>query len=145
MDLVNEKCAADVRQACFFFGERIKGLRRKGVEVDLIPDDSWCDFFELINEQKVLMQAWRPLVERMAQQPERSPREIVEESGLGTPPNVWSKTVRETAKTMRPDHPDGSVDQKLRFLMGRVMESLRGRVPAIEVELALREAVKDKV
>jgi Asp-tRNA(Asn)/Glu-tRNA(Gln) amidotransferase B subunit len=46
---------------------------------------------------------------------------------------------------MCPDHPDGSLDQKLRFLMGRVMENLRGKVPAAEVAHALRDAVEEKV
>ena len=34
VDLVVAECDADLRRACFFFGERVKGLRREGLAVD---------------------------------------------------------------------------------------------------------------
>ena len=145
VDLVANHCAVNVRRACLFFGEKIKGLRRVGVEVDRIHDECWCDFFQLVLEHDVLMEAWKQLVKQMAIQPERSLREIVEENGFGRRPQQWRETLIDTVKAIQPDHPDGSTDQRLRFLMGYSMISLRGRVPATEVALALREAVEEGV
>ena len=39
MDLVVDTCSADLRRACFFFGERMKGLRRQGVPIDDVIDE----------------------------------------------------------------------------------------------------------
>ena len=36
------------------------------------------------------------------------------------------------------DHPDGSTEQRFRFLLGLAMNELRGRVPATEVAVAIR-------
>ncbi len=145
VDLVVDSCGVGVRGACFFFGERIKGLRRKGVEVDRIPDERWCEFFKLLSEHDVLMEAWKPLVERMALQPERSLREIVEESGFCLRPEQWRAMLIKAAKTMWPDPPGGGIDRRLRFLMGYAMRSLRGRIPAKEVAQALHGVVEDQV
>ncbi len=142
VDSVVESCGADLRKACFFFGERLKGLRRSGVTVDAIGRDRWCELFELLGRRGVLWEAWKLIVEAMAASPDTPVERIVEEAGLDQDPGAWDGPVRDTVARCRPDHGDGTAEQRLRFAMGRVMPELRGRVPAVEVMAVLRETIE---
>jgi glutamyl-tRNA(Gln) amidotransferase subunit E len=144
VDLVAARCGTPVREACFFFGEKIKGLRRSGVDVDGITDRAWCEFFELTSANQAIMEAWKRIVEEMAREPEQTPGEIIAEMGLGTPPEAWSNGLNNIVETRKPDHPDGSADQRFRFFMGVAMDELRGRVRAVEVASVLRGTLEGK-
>ena len=56
LDAVNS-CGAELRTACFFFGERWKGLRRAGVPVESIPEDRWCELFQATHSLPQLREA----------------------------------------------------------------------------------------
>ncbi|MBW2261987.1 MAG: Glu-tRNA(Gln) amidotransferase subunit GatE, partial [Deltaproteobacteria bacterium] len=142
VDMVVESCSADLRRACFFFGERLKGLRRSGATVDAISRDRWCELFDLLGARTVLWEAWKLIVETMAESPDKDIARIVEEAGLDRDPAGWDSRVRNAAASCRPDHEDGTLDQRVRFAMGRVMPELRGRVPATEVMSVLRETIE---
>jgi glutamyl-tRNA(Gln) amidotransferase subunit E len=121
---------ADVRLACFFFGERVKGLARAGVPVQAIPDRAWRALFRAFRARPVLLEAWKPLLRALAAEPAADPLDLAARLGLGEDPRGWTEAVTRVARDTRPDHPDGTVDQRVRFLMGRLMRDLRGRVPA---------------
>jgi Glu-tRNA(Gln) amidotransferase subunit E-like FAD-binding protein len=144
VDLVVGRCDANVKKACFFFGERIKGLRRCGVDVDRVTDESWCEFFGLLGKNAVLMEAWKPLVEVIELWPYTFPGVLSQELGLGAAPDDWREDAAGAAQTYKPDYPDGSRDQHLRFLMGCMMNKLRGRVPAAEIARALSATAEDR-
>ncbi|HSL16968.1 MAG TPA: Glu-tRNA(Gln) amidotransferase subunit GatE [Methylomirabilota bacterium] len=132
---------ADLRRACFFVGERLKGLRRAGVAVEAVSTDAWVELFDLLEGRPVLREAADELVRWLAENPGHSVATYVADSGLGEAPEGWRGRVAELAAASDPDHPDGSADQCRRFLLGRAMAELRGRVPATEVEPLLRSAM----
>ncbi|MBN1433450.1 Glu-tRNA(Gln) amidotransferase subunit GatE [Candidatus Fermentibacterales bacterium] len=134
----------DLRWAGFLFGERLKGLRRSGVSPAGIGDSAWLDLFGFLREHPEAREAWRELVEMMAANPHASPRDIARDMGLGSAPGGWEKTLARLANGESPDHPDGTRGQAHRFLMGRAMRTLRGRVPASEVSGLLWQELKEK-
>ena len=143
-DLVDRLAAerpADLRRACFFVGERMKGLRRAGVPVDDVPAARWHELFRVAAERPVVWEAWREAVQAIAATPDRSAADTVAGLGLGKAPDGWRRRALELATSRAPAHPDGSRAQRLRFLLGEAMGELRGRVPAVEVREALAEAL----
>jgi glutamyl-tRNA(Gln) amidotransferase subunit E len=133
VDLVVEECGADLRRACFFFGERIKGLRRAGVPVDAVPDSGWCDLFHLFGRHPATWHAWRDLVEWLADNPSADFLSEAELAGFGHSPEGWRDTVAHlTGKALPVD--DDKLASHQRYMMGLAMDELRGRVPASEVE-----------
>jgi glutamyl-tRNA(Gln) amidotransferase subunit E len=139
--VVDEVAAAgaDLRRACTFFGERLKGLRRAGVAVDGIPRERWRELFRLLGERPVLWEAIDRLVRRLAEAPEAELGPWLDSAGLGSPPAEWRERLALVARSARPNRADGTRDRLTRFLMGRVMGELRGRVPARNVMAALQE------
>jgi glutamyl-tRNA(Gln) amidotransferase subunit E len=140
VDLVVEECDANIRRACFFFGERIKGLRRTGVAVDEVPDSDWCDLFRLFARNPAAWQAWRDLVEWLAADRPIDFLTEAELAGFGGPPDDWRDTV--TRITGAIDTSIGQVSQsRHRYLMGLAMDELRGFVSAEDVGSLIRELV----
>ena len=139
VDLVVAECGADLRRACFFFGERIKGLRRAGVPVDTISDQGWCDLFLLFGRHPMAWEAWRDLVLWLAAGHGEGFLTDVEVAGFGHPPEEWRDTVRGLAEQGLRICPGEDRETAVRYLMGRAMDELRGRVPAAEVESAIRD------
>jgi len=138
VDAVVDSASADLRQSCFFFGEQLKGLRRAGIAVDAVTTDAWIDLFKLVTGQPVLWEAREDLTAWMAENPEHEVATYVRDFGLGRTPNDWRERIAELVQGRHLDHPDGSEDQRLRFLLGHAMAELRGKVPANEVETAIR-------
>ena len=138
VDLVVEKVGADLRRAGLFFGERLKGLRRRGVAVDGITDDQWVAWFRRVAERPVLSEDVSNAVRWMARHPGEDPGRWIEGTGAGVEPEGWRERLIGLADA-RPDHPDGTAAQRLRFRMGRAMRELRGKVPAREVRRVLEE------
>jgi len=133
VDLVVGECSADLRRACFFFGERVKGLRRAGVAVDTVPDAGWCDLFHLFGRHPATWHAWRDLVDWLAANPTADFQSEAELAGFGHPPEGWHGTVADLAGDMPPVADDKRPSHQ-RHLMGLAMDELRGRVPASDVE-----------
>jgi len=141
VDVVVEAGAADLHRACFFFGERLKGLRRAGVAVYDVPVSGWIDFFNLTKETPATWEARDELATWLAENPNHPIEAYARDFGFGRAPDGWREVVAELVETRKLDHPDGSADQRRRFLLGLAMADLRGRVPAIEVENAIRTAM----
>ena len=134
VDLVVTECSADLRRACFFFGERVKGLRRAGLSVDTISDEGWCDLFHLFGRHPMAWEAWRDLVAWLAAGHGEGFLTDVQVAGFGYPPEGWSDTVKSLAEQGLRTCSGGNHESTVRCLMGRAMDELRGRVPAAEVE-----------
>ena len=141
VDAVVELSGADLRRACFFFGERLKGLRRAGIAVDELSDERWRELFAMFDSHPVAWEAWRSLVERLVDCPDIDLQNLVDEMALGRAPDGWRERVAGLAAELLPEQPDGSEDQMKRFLMGRAMGELRGRVPSTEVDAEIRNRI----
>ena len=138
VDYVVEECKAGLRDTCFFFGERLKGIRRSGIQLDAISKERWCEFFHVIADRPVLQEAWREILSWMLEAPDRAVNQLVEENGLLEDTSGWDCLVIEIVESCHPNRDDGSPERRFRFYMGRVMPKLRGRVPAREVGGVLR-------
>ncbi len=127
---------ADLRRACTFFGER-RACGAPAWPWPRIPR-TWCELFRLLGEQPVLWEAVDGLVRRLAEAPEVELETMARQRELGRPPDGWRERLALAARAGRPDRADGCRDRLTRFLMGRVMGELRGRVPARDVMAALQ-------
>ncbi len=141
VDKVVAEAGADLRRAGFFFGERLKGMRRNGIAVQAVPEERWVEFFRLVAERPVLWENWGRLVRRMAQQPQTAVAELVEGDGLGAPPAVWRDAVSAQWRAAVAEAYDDDCERVARFLLGRLLSGLRGRVPVTEVATAVDRAM----
>ncbi|MCD4749424.1 MAG: Glu-tRNA(Gln) amidotransferase subunit GatE [Thermoanaerobaculales bacterium] len=144
VDLVVNEAGADLRSTGFFFGERLKGLRRAGLQVDDITDEQWLSWFRLMSSQPVLAEILDEVVAWMARHLGNDPNAFVEGGLYGSEPKDWRQHLRKIAIGAQPKNPDGSQSQRLAFLMGLVMPNLRGRIPAQEVLLEIDPGANGK-
>jgi len=135
VDLVVDNCGSDLAWTCYFFGERLKGLRRSGVPVDQISDAGWLALFNRFSRQPALRDAWKEIVSGLAESPDIDT--VLADLGLNDRFDDVPEGVRsaiETEPFQQPAYDDGQLN---RFLMGCLMSGLRGLVPAVEVASAL--------
>jgi glutamyl-tRNA(Gln) amidotransferase subunit E len=141
VDRVVADAGADLRTAGFFFGERLKGLRRGGVPVDAVSADRWCEFFATVQVHPVLWEAWAHIVGRLAAAPTTPVGRLVADEALGAAPAGWRAAVRPilcaATTAARSDCARGA-----RIAMGSLMRTLRGKVPALEVQAALTAEIE---
>jgi hypothetical protein len=158
VDQVVASAGADLRTAGYFFGERLKGLRRTGVPVDLISPERWCEFFRTMEERPALWGAWKRLVRRMAATaaapgksvasgasatsgtnvaPGTAVSDIVSAEGLSEAPPGWPDLIADVLKAAARDVYGDDPERLERLAMGRCMQVLRGRVPAADVASVL--------
>ena len=83
----------------------------------------------------MLWQAWQIIIRQMAagRPAEQTVAELLAELQLGVEPPGWQEELAEVLGSAQPDFPDGSDEQRSRFLMGLAMARLRGKVPARQV------------
>ncbi len=142
VDRVVFAAGADLRQACFFFGERLKGLKRSGCPVDRVSAERWVELFRVLRAQPVLWELWKPLAVELALKPQAPVRTIVAGLLLKDDFGGWRDRVVQVVATSRPDRADGSRAQLVRFLLGEAMRALRGRVPVAEVRQAIERELE---
>jgi glutamyl-tRNA(Gln) amidotransferase subunit E len=131
VDRVVADTGFDLRRACLFFGEELKGLRRSSLAVDKITEKRWCELFEHFQAHPVLWEARRHLVEGMVDEPKLRVAELIARDSLGEEPVGWQA---EVAAALRTASDQGLGEDKLvDTVMGQNMSSLRGRVPAVRV------------
>ena len=138
VDQAADRVGVDLRQACFFFGETVKGLRRAGVDVDALDEQAWVALLSLLHRNPVLWEVAPRLVRRVCRNPGRQPVELAMEMSLGVEPEGWREEAAELVTTSKPDHAAALPGALLRFHMGRVMPALRGRVPGREVAILVK-------
>ncbi|MCE9637015.1 MAG: Glu-tRNA(Gln) amidotransferase subunit GatE [Planctomycetes bacterium] len=140
VDRIVEECGADVKFTAFFFGERVKGLRRSGVKTGAIPFERWAELFRAFETRPPLRDAWAVIVSRMAVTPTEPVADIVAALGLDTPAVAWREHVAARVQSAAGETYDADPGRVLRYASGRVTDPLRGRVPAVEVVEAVRAA-----
>ena len=141
VDRVVADARADLRRACFFFGEELKGLRRAGVAVDAIPAGSWCELFRRVGDRPVLWEARQQLVRHLAAEPGADLARLVAE--LAQEPEGWRRRWSDAARQAGRDADQERRAAGLRWLIGRAMQELRGKVPARRVIAMLEAARKE--
>ena len=142
VDLVVGKCSSDLAWTCYFFGERLKGLRRSGVPVDRISDESWLALFDRFQRQPALREAWKTIVSALANTPDVD--DVLAALGLNGHIDDVAGSVKGSIATEPFEPPAHDEGQFERYLMGRLMDGLRGRVPAIEVAKTLTSELETR-
>lgn len=135
VDRVVREGTADLRHAAFFFGERIKGLRRAGVAVDAVPADAWVALFRAFGERPALREAWATIARRLAEG--HDPATALADF---TAPADWNAHLPSWLQEAREESYDDDPGRFGRHATGRVLDRLRGRVAAARVHAALRAA-----
>jgi glutamyl-tRNA(Gln) amidotransferase subunit E len=142
VDRVVREAGADLRQAAFFFGERLKGLRRAGVAVDRIGGERWVELFRAFAVRPVLREAWEALGRRLSAHPDEPVAEALRALGLDHEPPGWRGGLLRAVVSAEREAYDRDPGRVLRHATGKVMDALRGRVAAAEVTEALRLAAE---
>jgi len=141
VDRVVADAGAELRRACFFFGERLKGMRRAGVPVQAIPVERWVEWFRLCALRPVLWESWGTVVRRMAAAPGAAVETMIAEAGLGVAPPDWRGTVPSLLVVATAEAHDSDPGRLARLLLGRALAKLRGRVSVADVAAAVSTAV----
>jgi glutamyl-tRNA(Gln) amidotransferase subunit E len=142
VDKVVAECGADLRFAAFFFGERIKGLRRWGVPVEAVSEARWVELFRAFAARTELHEAWRAIVERLARRPERSVADVLAELGLDGDAPHWKAELTGWIDRAEHDVPGGDPARVGRHATGRAMRALRGMVGGALVANAVRSSLE---
>ena len=140
VDKVVAEAGADLRRACFFFGERLKGLRRAGTAVDTIAPERWVEIFRQVGANPALAEALDTLVTAATLAPVTPVVDVATASGLGSPPHEWHVSLTRACSDIAGERATGH-RRLFPAALARVMEGLRGRVPAAEVAEAVRSAL----
>ena len=140
VDRVVEECGTDLRFAAFFFGERVKGLRRAGVNVAAIAIERWLELFRAFAARPALRDAWAAIVVRLAAAPGETVADAVAALGLDAPAGTWRDAVPSRVASAASETYDADPGRVLRYSFGKATDPLRGRVPAGEVVEAVRVA-----
>jgi glutamyl-tRNA(Gln) amidotransferase subunit E len=139
VDRLVSKAGANLRQACFLFGEKLVYLRREGIRAGDIPFERWQEFFQLVRRQPVLWQAWEQIARAMVSQPGKSVLDIVLDAGLGNAPVEWTAGVPTIVEKARARAYANNPKRIFRLALGDAMEVFRGKVAALEVAAAIRQ------
>jgi glutamyl-tRNA(Gln) amidotransferase subunit E len=138
VDRLVSEAGADLKLACFLFGEKLVYLRRAGVDVGGIPFEAWADFFRLARAKPVLWQAWEAVVRAMASAPGKRVAALVMDAGLGDEPSAWRDGIAAIIAAAEEKAYTGEPERIFRLAIGKTMAQLRGKVPAGAVIAELR-------
>ncbi len=142
VDRVVREASADLRGAAFFYGERLKGLRRAGVAVDGVSEGAWVELFRAFAARPARREAWELLVRRMAARNGESVAGLLGELGLDGEPAGWRVMLPRWVEAADREAYDRDPGRILRHATGQIMHTLRGRVPASVVVEAVRAAAE---
>ncbi|MFN8093487.1 MAG: Glu-tRNA(Gln) amidotransferase subunit GatE [Vicinamibacteria bacterium] len=142
VDRAVDEAGADLRAAAFFFGERLKGLRRRGVAVERVGAERWVELFRAFAARPALRDAWEALVRRLAVHPDEPAAATIRALGLDREPRGWSDGLPRWIDAARAEAYDGDRGRLRRLAVGRAMDALRGRVPAAEVVAAVERSAE---
>ncbi len=142
VDRAVEEAGADLRAAAFFFGERLKGLRRRGVAVERVGAERWVELFRAFAARPALRDAWEALVRRLAAHPDEPVTVTIGALGLDREPRGWSDGLPRWIDAARAEAYDDDCGRLRRIAVGRAMDALRGRVPAAEVVAAVERSAE---
>ncbi|ESP87233.1 Glu-tRNA(Gln) amidotransferase subunit GatE [Candidatus Halobonum tyrrellensis] len=119
-------------------------LRRDGVAVERLTDDQFRGVFALVASGDLAKEGVNEVLTVLAEEPELSPEEAVEEAGLA---GVDDEAVREAVAEVVERNADQVEQQGMgafSALMGEAMDALRGKADGEVVSDALREEIGER-
>ncbi|GAB4148869.1 MAG: Glu-tRNA(Gln) amidotransferase subunit GatE [Planctomycetota bacterium] len=142
VDLVVARTGSGLRFAGFFFGERVKGLRRAGVAVERIAEARWVSLFAAFCDRPALADAWDRIVRALAASPDIDVEDALRDLGLLEAPRDWRRSLEERVAAAVARAGRRSRESALRFARGELARPLRGLIAAREVVRAVDEAAE---
>jgi hypothetical protein len=110
--------------------------------VDAIRADAWVELFRAFAARPARREAWHILLRRMAVRLGESVAGLLGELGLDAEPSGWRAMLPRWMEAAEAEAYDGDPGRVLRHATGRVMDAVRGRVPASVVVPAVQAAAE---
>jgi len=141
VDTVVEQAGADLKQAGVFFGEKLKGLSRKGVKVSSITKDRWLDLFLQFAKKPELAENWDSLVRSMVDSPDAPISKVVNEIMNSIDASNWKGFARKALAETEILATKKDSEVHLKLAMAKMMSIYRGLVFGREIESYIREKI----
>jgi glutamyl-tRNA(Gln) amidotransferase subunit E len=144
VDAVVAETGTDLKYTAIFFGEKLKGLRRKGVDTSSISKDTWIALFREFAKKPELAENWDNIVRMIADSPNVPVTKIIDEIMHAVDSSNWEafayKALAETEITAQKS--ENEVIAKL--TMSKMMDIYRGLVAGRFIEKHIRRALAEK-
>ncbi len=124
---------ADLRTACFFFGEELKGWMRRGLKGEAVSTEHWIELFRAAADEPLVWERRRDLVAAMVAEPERPVAELIRQLSIGDAPPEWTDHLPDVVERVGARDP---LDP-LQLGLGMALETLRGHVAVAEIRETL--------
>ncbi len=141
-EIVEKYKISPVRVAVFLF-EKTKAWKRKKYPIEKLTDDLWRLFFSHVQKQPALLENGEELLKKyLAGQID----DLKSELQRYIPPSIKETEIPEMIESAvsdgMPDLDDS--EKKHRYLMGQIMESIRGQIPAKSVRKYIDNELQTK-
>jgi len=142
-----ERVAGETKVATSFVAatltETLKSLKREGVEVESLSEDSLLELFRVVDEGLIAKEAILEVLKWVGKQKGAEIRDAIEALGLRTISSeelekIVENVVRENEELIRQRGLSA-----LSPLMGVIMNNYRGKIDAAKASQILREKIKD--
>ncbi len=120
----------------------LKGLKSKGIDVDLLDENKIESIVKLLAEGKIAKEAIEDIIERAVKQQDKSIEEIVNEMGIKTISMDEAEKIIDEIIDSNKDLIMSRRERALSILMGRAMDKLRGKIDGKIVSEIIKEKLE---
>jgi len=106
--------------------EKLKWLRRKGKNVDLISDESVYQLFEMLSKNKFSKEAIPAILEFLADNPDKTVKNVIAE--LGIKPMSIEELQNVVDEVLAQYYNPKKIGRPFKIIMGEVMKVARNRI-----------------
>jgi glutamyl-tRNA(Gln) amidotransferase subunit E len=143
VDEAVEKTGVDGLTAAIEVGQVAKSLKRGGVPVDRLKTEQWVEIFDLHTDGRLPRECIREVASVMALEAGMSAPSACGVLGIDLRNHSeWKQQIASMPLDGYNAARNDSPEKRMRFLAGKAMEKLKGKVPAKEVAAFLRAEVQ---
>jgi len=143
VDTVAAQTGVDELVAGVVIGQQCKALKRRGIPVERLGTSEWVAIFDLYTDGRIPREAIPAVAARMAQDG-MSAEAAASSLGIALRPREsWTKEIEQlTLDGYRFDKKD-NFERRVRYLTGKAVRMLKGKAPAKEVAVFMREKLAE--
>ena len=145
VDTVVEKTGVDGLTAAVFIGQRARALKRAGIPVERLGAGEWVQVFDLLATGRIAREAVPAIASRMAEDGLSADAAAAAEGMALAGRETWLPDLRGLTLDSYVDGKTDSRDRRVRFLVGRAVGLLKGRVPAKDVAAYVKDRLEEIV
>ncbi len=120
----------------------LRGLKGKGVDIEVIPDERIEELVEAIERRVVAKEAAETILEEAAKNPEKNIDSIIETLGLKTVTEEEAIKIIDEIIKANIEEVKAKGQKAMGLIMGRVMEKLRGRMDGRKVSELVKKRLE---